>query len=212
LRSKPIGHSLYTLYQQEWTPVLMKSRHAEAFSTFQLSDAQLSFTPEQALKMSQVSTLQFEKTSSALYKENRQYLRVIGFEYYGSDRFGKKYLQEVLEGFRGELPIGYSAEAVELRFGEAAKAKRRYSLLLVMLVGIFLVCSILFENLRQPLMIIFTIPLSFIGLFLIFAWGSSTSTKEAMPPSLCLVDWWSMPLFSSSTISTTAPKSRTSVA
>jgi len=40
-----------------------------------------------------------------------------------------------------------------------------------LIVGIYLICVVFFENFRQPLLIVFIIPLSFIGLFLIFAWG-----------------------------------------
>ncbi|AMQ55926.1 hypothetical protein AO498_05845 [Algoriphagus sanaruensis] len=39
----------------------------------------------------------------------------------------------------------------------------------LLIVAIFVICAILFENFRQPLMIIFLIPISFIGLFLIFS-------------------------------------------
>jgi multidrug efflux pump subunit AcrB len=39
----------------------------------------------------------------------------------------------------------------------------------LLIVGIFVICSVLFENLKQPLFIIVLIPISFIGLFLVFS-------------------------------------------
>lgn len=39
----------------------------------------------------------------------------------------------------------------------------------LLIVGIFFICTILFENFKQPFYIIFLIPISFIGLFLIFS-------------------------------------------
>jgi len=39
----------------------------------------------------------------------------------------------------------------------------------LLIVAIFFMCTILFENFRQPFLIIFLIPISFIGLFLIFS-------------------------------------------
>jgi len=39
----------------------------------------------------------------------------------------------------------------------------------LLIVGIFFICTVLFENFKQPVYIIVIIPISFIGLFLIFS-------------------------------------------
>jgi multidrug efflux pump subunit AcrB len=171
LRAKPSSPNLYGFYQQEWTPIVLRSQSAEAFSAFQLSGESLPFGSGKALKMNQVSDLRFERTNNALHKENRQYIRMVAFEYYGGHKFGYEYLQECLKALQAEMPIGYSTKVLEYRF-DFGKTKRRYGILAYMLLGIFCICSILFESFRQPLIIIFTVPLSFIGLFLTFAWGN----------------------------------------
>tara|TARA_Y100001934_G_C11729291_1_gene484935 strand:- start:25 stop:564 length:540 start_codon:yes stop_codon:yes gene_type:complete len=66
------------------------------------------------------------------------------------------------------LPVGYSVETSGNYFS-FRQQQRQYSLLLFLMVGIFFICAILFENLKQPFYIIITIPISFIGLFLIFS-------------------------------------------
>lgn len=105
-----------------------------------------------------------------IHKENRQYLRMVGFEYFGSHRFGQKYLEEVMEDMKQILPPGFSMKTSQYSwFGE--KEKRQYSLIAALIVAIYLICVVFFENFRQPFLIVFIIPLSFIGLFLIFAWG-----------------------------------------
>jgi multidrug efflux pump subunit AcrB len=86
----------------------------------------------------------------------------------GSAKFGGEYLDQVLEEMKASMPIGYTASK-QSYYWDFNRAKRQYTLLLVLIVGIFFICSVLFENFKQPLYIIFIIPVSFIGLFLIFS-------------------------------------------
>jgi multidrug efflux pump subunit AcrB len=105
---------------------------------------------------------------NAIHKENRQYIRVVGFDYYGSGKFGSKYLKEVLAEMENELPLGYEAKKTGWQW-DWQKTKRNYALLIILAIGIYFICSVLFESLKQPLYIIGMVPLSFIGLFLTFA-------------------------------------------
>ena len=117
-----------------------------------------------------IGSLNEEIGNPQIHKKDRQYLRMVGFDYFGSHRFGQEYLKEVIDEMYQILPPGFSIELSEYSwFGE--KEKRQYSLIVVLIVGIYLICVVFFENFRQPLLIVFIIPLSFIGLFLIFAWG-----------------------------------------
>lgn len=47
---------------------------------------------------------------------------------------------------------------------------KQYRLLLIVIAIIFFITSILFNSLKQPLAIIFVIPVSYIGVFLTFYW------------------------------------------
>jgi len=115
-------------------------------------------------------TLNLENTTNALHKEDRQYIRVVSFEYMGSAKFGNEYLDEVLKEMKAQMPIGYEAKKQEWSWN-SEQAKRQYGLLGLLIVAIFFICTILFENFRQPFFILFLIPISFIGLFLIFSLG-----------------------------------------
>lgn len=148
-------------------PVFLKSEKAGAFSTYQLMEEGHKIGSRQ-VRLNQLGKLELEKTPSAIKKENRQYIRVVGFEYFGSAHYGKSYLKSVLEEFNPTMPVGYSAKRVGASW-RSDKVQRQYSLLLVLMVGIYFICAILFESLMQPFIIIATIPLSFIGLFLTFS-------------------------------------------
>lgn len=109
------------------------------------------------------------KVTPAIHKEEQEYVRILEYEYTGSDRFGSKHLENVLEEMRLEMPLGFSAERVTYSFWGQEEKQLNYLMLLVIL-AIFFICSVLFESLRQAAMIVVLIPISFIGIFLTFYW------------------------------------------
>lgn len=121
-------------------------------------------------KLAQQAQMTLVETPSAIHKENRQYVRVIGFEYLGSSKIGSAYLDTVLEEISREMPAGYTAINQDLRW-DWGQTQRQYSVLLIMIIGIYFLATILFEDFRLSLLIILSIPISFIGVFLTFYWG-----------------------------------------
>ncbi|HSF55559.1 MAG TPA: efflux RND transporter permease subunit [Algoriphagus sp.] len=166
--SKPQGPSSYLELADQNYGLMLREREAESFSKFDLEQKGLISGEDRILKVSDYGTLNLETTTNALHKEDRQYIRVVAFEYMGSAKFGNEYLDEVLEEMKVLMPIGYEAEKQTWSWN-SEKAQREYGLLGLLIVGIFFICTILFENFRQPFYIIFLIPISFIGLFLIFS-------------------------------------------
>lgn len=165
--SKPVNALWYTTINHKTYPVFFKEKSGGEYNAYDL----LNRTNQQrnrAFKLNDFSSLTFQKTANAIHKENRQYIRVLGFDYYGSQKFGNEYLDKVLGEMEAEMPIGYIAEKTTWQWNWE-KTKRQYGLLLILILVIFFICSILFENLKQPLYIIVSIPISFIGLFLIFS-------------------------------------------
>src|SRR5690606_24270130 len=168
--SKPQMNSSYLTLADKNYGLLVREKQAEAFSKFDLEQKGLISGEDRIMKISDFGSLNLETTTNALHKEDRQYIRVVSFEYMGSAKFGNEYLEEVLKEMKAQMPIGYEAKKQEWSWG-IEQAKRQYGLLALLIVGIFFICTILFENFRQPFYIIFLVPISFIGLFLIFAVG-----------------------------------------
>jgi multidrug efflux pump subunit AcrB len=166
--SKPQGPSAYLELADQNYGLILRERQSEGFSKFDLEQKGLFSGEDRILKISDYGTLNLENTTNALHKEDRQYIRVVSFEYMGSAKFGNEYLDEVLEEMKVTMPIGYEAKKQTWSWN-SDKAKREYGLLGLLIVGIFFICTILFENFKQPVYIIFLIPISFIGLFLIFS-------------------------------------------
>ncbi len=166
--SKPQGPSTYLELADQNYGLVLRERQAEHFSKFDLEQKGLISGEERIMKIADYGTLNLETTTNALHKEDRQYIRVVSFEYMGSGKFGNEYLDQVLDEMKQVMPIGYEAKKQSWSWN-SEKAKREYGLLGLLTVGIFFICTILFENFRQPVYIILLIPISFIGLFLIFS-------------------------------------------
>ncbi|MDP2040667.1 MAG: efflux RND transporter permease subunit [Algoriphagus sp.] len=166
--SKPQGPSTYLELADQNYGLMLRERQSENFSKFDLEQKGLISGEDRILKISDYGTLNLENTTNALHKEDRQYIRSVSFEYMGSAKFGNEYLDGVLDEMKVLMPIGYEAKKQTWSWN-SDKAKREYGLLGLLVVGIFFICTILFENFKQPFYIIFLIPISFIGLFLIFS-------------------------------------------
>jgi multidrug efflux pump subunit AcrB len=148
--------------------LVIRERESGDFSKFDMEQKGLIGGENRVFKISDYGTLTKETTTNSLNKEDRQYIRIVAFEYMGSGKFGNEYLEEVLEEMKQTMPIGYEAKKDSYNWNYDQQ-KRQYSLLGLLIIGIFMICAVLFENLKQPIYIIVIIPISFIGLFLIFS-------------------------------------------
>lgn len=166
--SKPTGASTFLTLEEKNYGVLIRERKSNDFSKFDMEQKGLVGGENKIYKISDYGTLAKETTTNSLNKEDRQYIRIVAFEYMGSGKFGGEYLDEVLKEMKQIMPIGYEAKRDSYSWNYDQQ-KRQYSLLGLLIIGIFMICSVLFENLKQPIYIIVIIPISFIGLFLIFS-------------------------------------------
>ncbi len=166
--TEPKGPSLSANFNDSKLPVFVKASNAENFSKYDLTEQALPLDTGRFIKIQDYSSLTFEQTANEIHKEDRQYIRVLSYDYNGGAKFAQKHRDAKIEEMNEEIPVGYLVESsgYYMSFG---REKRQYGLLGVLIVGIFFICAILFENLKQPFYIIVTIPISFIGLFLIFS-------------------------------------------
>lgn len=121
-------------------------------------------------KLSELATVEKGQMPQQIAKENQQYRLCLQYEYIGSYEQGNKIQKRDLEEFNKLLPMGYTAESDSQSWSWGKKDNKQYLLLLVVITIIFFTTSILFNSLKQPLAIIFVIPVSYIGVFLTFYW------------------------------------------
>lgn len=121
-------------------------------------------------KLSELATVEKGQMPQQIAKENQQYRLCLQYEYIGSYEQGNKIQKRDLEEFNKLLPMGYTAESDSQSWSWGKKDNKQYLLLLVVIAIIFFTTSILFNSLKQPLAIIFVIPVSYIGVVLTFYW------------------------------------------
>ena len=122
----------------------------------------------QAYKLADFATVKKGQSPQKVAKENQQYILCLQYEYIGSSEQGRKLLKKDLEAFNALLPMGYKAEDDGNGWWWGEDDNKQYFLLLIVIGIIFFTTSILFNSLKQPLAIIFVIPISYIGVFLTF--------------------------------------------
>jgi len=104
-----------------------------------------------------------------IYKVNQEYRMVVQFGYLGQMTQADKLIDREIERMNSYvLPVGFKAERDSWSYGSALDDPNNIFILLLVIAIIYFMCAVLFESLLLPLVIIFLIPLSFIGLFLVF--------------------------------------------
>ncbi|MCB0636611.1 MAG: efflux RND transporter permease subunit, partial [Lewinella sp.] len=88
-------------------PVLLVDERLEAKDRWQLQH-QTTLVDSLPVHFAALGRLERRPASLAIHKRDQQYMRLIEFNYMGSANFGYDYLEEVLERFRANLPLGYS--------------------------------------------------------------------------------------------------------
>lgn len=126
------------------------------------------FIDGRSYKLADFATVRKGQSPQKVAKENQQYRLCLQYEYIGSSEQGKKLLKKDLEEFNKILPMGYTAENEPDYWSWKKKDNKQYALLLIVIAIIFFTTAILFNSLKQPLAIIFVIPISYIGVFLTF--------------------------------------------
>lgn len=155
------------LYDNQPEQMKLTSRQSKEYDVWDLMNQPFSLN-NKVYKLSDLAVVEKGQSPKKVAKERQQYRLCLQYEYIGSSEQGRKLLKKDLEEFNKILPMGYSAEDENSYWMWGSDDKAQYALLLVVIAIIFLTASILFNSLKQPLAIIFVIPISYIGVFLTF--------------------------------------------
>ncbi len=148
--------------------IMLHSRQSHDYDVWALMNMPISIG-SRSLKLADFAEVTKRNAPSAIAKENQQYRLCLQYEYIGSSNQGRKLLENDLKEIEKVLPLGYTAKSDEMTYWSWSQDDgSSYWLLLLVIAIIFFTTSILFNSLVQPLAIIFTIPISFIGVFLVF--------------------------------------------
>lgn len=122
---------------------------------------------KQNVKLSELGSIGKRRSGNNIYKSNQQYTLTVGFDFVGSYELANRFVKRQINRVSAELPIGFKVDESQMNWW-GSNNKTPYILIMLVIAIIYFICSILFESLLQPLVIILMIPISFIGVFITF--------------------------------------------
>lgn len=148
------------------TDVVLSSSNIDNFDVWHLNNEYIK-VGDKTVRFSELGSIDKRKTGNDIYKKDQQYALTVGYDFIGSYDLSKRVIDKEVKRLNNSvLPLGFKAKADS--YGWGSESKNGVWILLFIIIIIYFICSVLFESLIQPLIIILLIPLSFIGVFLTF--------------------------------------------
>ena len=143
----------------------LKSSAKDWFDLWHLQNAYLKVNGTDT-KVSDFMDIERREAKNCIPRKNQEYLLRVAFNVLGSYTYTSKYIEKITKEYNAKMPVGY--RCLNTSYGYYEDTGTQYWLILLIVVIIYFICSILFESLRLPLVIISLIPVSFIGTFLTY--------------------------------------------
>lgn len=127
-----------------------------------------------SVNLASVGDIVKSRSGLEIRKVNQSYEVRVVYDFIGSWKLQKKTEEDIVRWMNSEvLSVGFKAEETEYRWADRNKGSYIWLILLIMAV-IYIITSVTFESFRLPLPVMFMIPVSFIGMFLVFGLSDIT--------------------------------------
>ncbi len=166
------------LYQKNSTPIVTHSGETEdvfiisdeskSFDIWHLKNDMVNINDSLTIKLSDLGEIQKKQTGNDIIRENQEFVLTVGFDFLGGSDLSSRLTDRSVKMMNNIMPLGYKAEKSFSGSEWYEQSKGYFWLLLLIAIIIYFICAILFESLILPFAIILMIPVSFIGLFLVF--------------------------------------------
>ena len=136
------------------------------------------------VRLGAVASFEEREVMSRIVRENQQYRRIVAYEFRGPHKLGDLYRDAVIEATA--LPAGYALEADSRWTWDVGEQRQIRLVVAGALALVFMVTAALFESLRQPLIVLLTVPMALTGVFLTFWMMDASFTREAYIGSIMM--------------------------
>ena len=161
------------LQDGEYADVRLVSSEKDGFDLWHILNTAIP-VDSTSVKLSQIGDISARRSGLAISRNNQSYEVNVVYDFIGSYELGKRFTEEALEYMNEEvLPLGYKASAPGYGWFDAHRDTYAGLIGLVVLL-VFVICSIFFESFRLPFSVILMVPVSFTGLFLTFGLSGIT--------------------------------------
>ena len=154
-------------HEGELSDVVLRSSDLDAYDLWHVVNSPVEIG-ESKVTLSGLGSIDKRRTGLEIQKENQSYTLEVRYDFIGSYELSRRLRAQVVDHFNNEiLPVGFKAE--DPSGGWFYGNKERYAWLIFLIIAvIYVMLAMTFESFRYPLPVIFMIPISFIGLFLVF--------------------------------------------
>ena len=143
-----------------------------------LQELQIPTRTGTGVRLGDVASVEEREVLGRVLRKNQQYQRTVAYEFLGPQKLGAR--QRDAEIAATQLPDGYTLEGEQAWTWSDDEAQQLYGVLGVSLLLVFMVTAALFESIRQPLCVLFTVPMALIGVFVTFYLTKASFTREAV--------------------------------
>ena len=151
---------------------VLSSSLSDSYELWQANNVPISVAGRK-ISLSGVGNLKKSESKINIIKENQSYKLLVCYDFLGEMKMNARVEEEAINYMNSEvLPVGYRAKSTTYRLDIKETSLRYVYLIGLILIAMFIILSILFESLRYPLSIIILVPVSLMGLFLIFGLSS----------------------------------------
>jgi hydrophobic/amphiphilic exporter-1 (mainly G- bacteria), HAE1 family len=128
-------------------------------------------------RIADVATIEERKSPSTITRENQRYHRYVSYEFRGPQKLADRTRRAIVSATL--VPDGFSVIGDSDYSLDTSEQTQIYGVLSISLVLIFMVTAALFESIKQPLIVLLTVPMALIGVFLLFFNINASFTREA---------------------------------
>ena len=144
---------------------VLRPEEYQTFDLWQLQNAYIK-VGDRSVRLADLMAVNKREAKNSIPRENQEYVFRVAFNVLGSYNYTTNYIKEVTQQFNAKLPIGF--RCINSYTGNHEEEETQYWLIALVVVVIFFICAILFESLRDALIIVLLIPVSLIGPLLTF--------------------------------------------
>ncbi|HQG36009.1 MAG TPA: efflux RND transporter permease subunit [Bacteroidales bacterium] len=148
-------------------PATLKAAQAENHDLWSFMNAPVSIQNGTNIRLKDFSTITTEVSDNTISREDQQYVIYVTYDFIGNYELNNIILERNVKETQAALPLGYTAQISGYTFSWNRKSANYLLIFLIVLI-IWIICTILFESLKEPLIVISLIPFSLIGVFVTF--------------------------------------------
>jgi multidrug efflux pump subunit AcrB len=138
----------------------------------------------QKVMLGRLISIESRPEISSINRHDQRYSQLINWEYIGTDRMRRKFINDVMEGI--ELPYGYTSEDMSGQQITEEEEEELESTLWLTVAFIFMALAAMFESIFLPVLVLFSLPMALVGVAGIF-WATGAEFDSSAKIGLILM-------------------------